>query len=386
MCFCVHARADFGRCASVQFALSTQFGCILYTYCIYCIYILAIFSVVSTMTNNQNVLEHFGGVDANSLCQLLNNNDDNGHPDDEPNIVQMSSYYDDDSLNNLFKDKGNSFCILSLNCQSVNAKFDQLNIKVQQLKSNGYEFSAICLQETWLSSDSDTSLFKIDGYKLISQGKMCSSHGGLAIYISEKFNCSTIDLNINSQMWEGQFIEIANIESNKSLIIGNVYRMHTFSLQEPQEDGRCHATTFAAISFYVLFYFYFVLYYHCCKNKLSIYLSRPPNNTNSLYQDFTNEFIPILENLQRANCETIIAGDFNIDLLKINNNATLGNYFNSVIAQSFFPLNTLPTRFSDHNCTLIDNFLCKLRRSYLPSTSGILVSRISDHLPYFTFF
>ena len=146
-------------------------------------------------------------------------------------------------------------------------------------------------------------------------------------------------------MWEGQFIEIANIESNKSLIIGNVYR--------------------------------------------------PPNNTNSLYQDFTNEFIPILENLQRANCETIIAGDFNIDLLKINNNATLGNYFNSVIAQSFFPLITLPTRFSDHNCTLIDNFVCKLKRSNfkdylilgnLPSTSGILVSRISDHLPYFTFF
>ena len=105
MCCCMHARADFGRCASVQFAPSTQFGCILYTYCIYCIYILTIFSVASTMTNNQNVLEHFGGVDANSLCQLLNNNDDNGHPDDEPNIVQTSSYYDDDSLNNLFKDK-----------------------------------------------------------------------------------------------------------------------------------------------------------------------------------------------------------------------------------------------------------------------------------------
>ncbi len=51
------------------------------------------------MTNNRNVLENFGGVDANSLCRLLNNNDDNGHPDDEPNIVQMSSYYDDDSLN-----------------------------------------------------------------------------------------------------------------------------------------------------------------------------------------------------------------------------------------------------------------------------------------------
>ena len=143
------------------------------------------------MTNNQNVLENFVGVDANSLCQLLNN-DDNDHPDDEPNIVHMSSYYDDESLNNLFKDKGNSFCMLSLNCQSSNAKFDQLNIKVQQLKSKGYE----------LSSDFDTSLFKIDRYNLISTGKMCSSHGGLAIYISEKFNFSTIDMNINSQIWE----------------------------------------------------------------------------------------------------------------------------------------------------------------------------------------
>ena len=51
---------------------------------------------------------------------------------------------------------------------------------------------------------------------------MCSSHGGLIIYISEKFNFSTIDLNINSHIWEGQFIEIANIESNTSPILGNV--------------------------------------------------------------------------------------------------------------------------------------------------------------------
>ena len=49
------------------------------------------------------------------------------------------------------------------------------------------------------------------------------------------------EASINSQIWEGQFIEIANIESNKSLILGNVY----------------------------------------------------PNNTNNLYESFTNEFIPI---------------------------------------------------------------------------------------------
>ena len=148
-------------------------------------------------------------------------------------------------------------------------------------------------------------------------------------------NFSTVDININSQVWEGQFIEILNIETNKTLIIGNLYRS--------------------------------------------------PHNTNDLYQTFINEFIPILEHLQRVNREVIIAGDFNIDLLKINENATLGDYFNSLVAQSFFRQITLPTRFSDRNCTIIDNFLCKLTHNFKPSTTGILISRISDHLPYFIF-
>ena len=112
---------------------------------------------------------------------------------------------------------------------------------------------------------------------------------------------------------------------------------------------------------------------------------RPPNNTNYVYQTFTNEFTPILENLQNKNCEVIIVGECNIDLLKNNDNPTFGNYFNSLVAQSFFPQITLPTRFSDQNCTIIDNILCKLTKHFLPPTSGILVSRISDHFPYFIF-
>ena len=110
-------------------------------------------TATATSPSNQLILEHFGGVDANSLCNLLNNNLDNDHVSDEPDILQQSSYYDDDSLNNLFTEKADCFSILSLNCQSLNAKFEQINIKIQQLQSKGHEFSAICLQETWLSDD-----------------------------------------------------------------------------------------------------------------------------------------------------------------------------------------------------------------------------------------
>ena len=67
--------------------------------------------------NNDNVLEQFGGVEANSLCRLLNTNLHHDHIADELDVMQLSSYYDDDSLNKLFKYKSDSFSILGLNCQ-----------------------------------------------------------------------------------------------------------------------------------------------------------------------------------------------------------------------------------------------------------------------------
>ena len=291
------------------------------------------------MALDQLFLEQFGGVDSNSLCYLLNNNIPRNNNvniiDVEPDVMQHSSYHDDASLSNLFEARADVFSILSLNCQSINAKIDQINIKLQQLKSNGHEFSAICLQETWLSEDSDISLLKIDGYSIIPQGKICSAHGGLAIYLSSKYKFKSINMYENSEIWEGQFIEVTEIAKNKSIIIGNIYR--------------------------------------------------PPPNTNAVCQTFINEFIPILEHLQRDNRKVIIAGDFNIDLLKINDNVVFCDYFNSILSQSFFPKITLPTRLTDRSCTLIDNFLCKLSNGFSQSTAGILISRISDHLPYFIF-
>ena len=80
------------------------------------------------------------------------------------------------------KNKQDKFIVLKLNCQSLNAKIDEIIIKLDTLRTFLCEISALCLQETWLKDDYDTSLLQIDGYTLISQGKICSSHAGLAIY------------------------------------------------------------------------------------------------------------------------------------------------------------------------------------------------------------
>ena len=84
----------------------------------------------------------------------------------------------------IFQNSLNEFLILTLNIQSVNAKFDNLFSVIDNLASQGLYFGAICLQETWTSIDSDLSLLQLPGYQLIHQGSTCTKHGGLIIYLN----------------------------------------------------------------------------------------------------------------------------------------------------------------------------------------------------------
>ena len=51
----------------------------------------------------------------------------------------------------------------------------------------GLYFGAICLQVTWLASDSDLSLLQLPGYNIIHLGSKCTKHDGLLIYLSEMY-------------------------------------------------------------------------------------------------------------------------------------------------------------------------------------------------------
>ena len=63
--------------------------------------------------------------------------------------------------------------------QSIHAKCNQLYHNVSKLLSMSLYFGAICLQETWLAADADSSLLQLPGYKIIHQGSKCIKHGGL---------------------------------------------------------------------------------------------------------------------------------------------------------------------------------------------------------------
>ena len=138
-------------------------------------------------------------------------------------------------------------------------------------KTTEHFFDAFCLQETWLKKDADLALFQIPGYQYISKGKTCSQHGGLVTYLHENFVSTEINKNSDSLIWEGQFILVKDIESNEEIILGNIYR--------PPFD----------------------------------------NNGRENVRIFIEELNPIISHFNKSCRDIVITGDFNINLLHVNN-------------------------------------------------------------------
>ena len=98
---------------------------------------------------------------------------------------------------------------------------------------------------------------------------------------------------------------------------------------------------------------------------------RPPRSTIPVLREFLNELAPVVNSLDMPNHNVILAGDFNINLLKVNDNILYGEFLDFVMSHSLNPQITLPTRFSTNNGTLIDNIFSKLFNPSASTCAGI---------------
>ena len=225
------------------------------------------------MAFDELFLSYLGGIQHNSLSDILYINDTEIN---ELQIIRRSSYYDLDKFNDFAKKNKGHFSILSTNIQSLNSKFSELEAYIEELDCINFKFNIICIQESWKAEGDDFSQFVLHGYTAITQGKSCSSKGGLVIYIDNKYKAEQI-MNLNIyEHWEGLIIKVNGGNLSKSLTIGNIYR--------------------------------------------------PPRTNNEQINSFINEFSSAVVSLENSNHELIIAGDFNINLLKINENETYSNF------------------------------------------------------------
>jgi exonuclease III len=277
------------------------------------------------------LLKHRGGNAKNNLLNILKKIED---VDITISCSSESPYIDPTEFVTYISKFKNQFCILSVNIQSIRAKFDALSVFIQSLANIDFYFSVICIQESWISSEfSCDVVYEIPGYKSFTLPSTCSTHSGLITYVLDIYNCSTLNCYKSSPTWECLPLVLSSGGLKRNVTVLNTYR--------------------------------------------------PPRDRNADIKVFLDVFTEALENLSIRNKDVIVAGDFNIDLLKIDNRSLYASYLESMYSISLVPSITLPTRLSKNNATLIDHIFCSFSNSTTNYNAGIITSSISDHFMTF---
>ena len=269
-----------------------------------------------------------------SLTHLLdrNDNDDN----EETPVLQHSPYYSDNQFIDIIsKDTGLS--ILDMNICNAFTKFDELEIFIQRVNV-GNPVSIICLNECWLSDQSDVSILHLPNYNMFYQVGKCPghSHCGLITYVHDSSKSEKVHIDQITTGWEHLTVEVShNTQNAKKYIISYIYR--------PPER-------------YVI--------------ELDLFISE------------FSQFIDTIRGLKRS---SFICGDFNINLLDNNSNDHVNEYFESICSRRFFLRITLPTRIQPPSFSLIDNIITNDIDETSISISGLLINDLSDHKIFFTF-
>ena len=118
---------------------------------------------------------------------------------------------------------------------------------------------------------------------------MCSNNLPSRLLFISGFKCTHI-----YKVWDGSFIEVTGESLPEKVIIGNLYR--------------------------------------------------PPrhNDNNETIKQFCQDLAPIISKVSKSGPDVIITGDFNIDLLQINDRSEYQKYFNLFVANGFFSKITFP--------------------------------------------
>ena len=295
---------------------------------------------MSDLNLANDLLENLGGVNRNDLNSVLKTDNEN---DDSFETYHQSNYYDIDSLVKSLQKDDQKFHTLSLNIESLKSKFSQLLVFLGSLLEQKCQIDAIFLQETWLTEkqckENALKIYNIPGYHAIPFGRKCGRKGGLLIYLRECYSYTPRDLYTTSNQWEGLFIDVTqkhNVNLPNKITLANIYR--------------------------------------------------PPrgNNSNASIDNFLTPFSKIFNTLSRENSTLITGGDFNINLLQLNEREKFQDYFDLFVSNGSVPQITMPTRFSKKSASLIDQIFVRFTRFSSQHSSGIIVTKLSDHLPCFS--
>ena len=161
---------------------------------------------INTFIGNINLTDH------NSFLHHLETDNDHNELDHNElaNSITSSRYYTDiECIRNINND---SCTIISLNCQSLNAKCPDIKLLLDSFEEANKPVQVLCLQETRIENSDliDIEQFHIGNYHLVTKNRHASALGGLAFYIHKNWNFNTRTDTIESLHWEVMFVELIN--------------------------------------------------------------------------------------------------------------------------------------------------------------------------------
>ena len=119
---------------------------------------------INTFIDNINLTDH------NSFLQHLESDEDHN---ELTNSITSSRYYTDfECIRNINNDP---CTIMSLNCQSLNAKFPDIKLLLDTFEEANKPVQVLCLQETWIENSDliDMAQFHIENYHLVTKRQAC---------------------------------------------------------------------------------------------------------------------------------------------------------------------------------------------------------------------
>ena len=99
--------------------------------------------------STEDFLRFKGGVEQNDFTKILNLGSD------ENTVRAKSLYHNVDVLKNFLTKNTKKITVLSLNIDSLNSKFDELNIMIHTLAESNVFISVICIQEARIGENSN---------------------------------------------------------------------------------------------------------------------------------------------------------------------------------------------------------------------------------------
>lgn len=248
------------------------------------------------MLNTDRILAEHRDNQEIDFCNIINIDDvDDNY---NPIILKPSPYYTTEELSK-FKNLKNNFTIMSWNCNRLLDKHTFLESQLDAFHTNNFTPDVILIQESKLIKETE-NLVKLDNYTETGFRHISQNQAGICIYVKNDLEfeeINSIPQPPQGQIYQWVFGKVYHKENPHNFkIIGNIYR-----------------------------------------------------SGNSDLQSFMIEFPKVIQKLNAYKNEIFIGGDFNFDLLEIENDDVSLEFFDLLMNNSFLPTITMPTRFPTQN-------------------------------------